>query len=65
MVLKIEETAKSSETLVSYVNTARCQHPEDPDLNLHCRENSNLALGKVHDYIFHSFQRCNITLEEN
>jgi len=33
------EAARSSETLVYYRNTTRGQNSEDPDLNLHHREN--------------------------
>jgi hypothetical protein len=33
------EAAKSSETLVCYYNTTRCQKSEHPDLNLHRHEN--------------------------
>jgi len=33
------ETAKSSESSVSYQNTTRCHNPEDLDLNTRSREN--------------------------
>jgi len=40
------ETAQSSETLVSYRMTTRCNNPEDHDTNLHCCENLKSPIWK-------------------
>jgi hypothetical protein len=46
------ETARSSETFVSYRNTTRHHNPEDFDLNLHRRKNLKIIRLRYHKTLF-------------